>query len=146
MNQKLITKSNFVLSQVLNSDDSLDILQDFIEAILKIKIEDIKLNNHNKNEGDMLASRQIGIADVRIKTEEKDEMNVGIQIIDGKYSRHTQVGFEAGVYYKSSYARRVHGAYAVDEERKFPAELHAEAYQAQCEYVYKGLLPFLFHQ
>lgn len=46
MNQKLIAKSNFVLSQVLNSEDSLDILQDFIEAILKIKIEEIKLNNH----------------------------------------------------------------------------------------------------
>ena len=85
MNQKLIAKSNFVLSQVLNSDDSLDILQDFIEAILKIKIEDIKLNNHNKNEGNMLASKKIGIVDVRIKTEDKDEMNVGIQIIDGKY-------------------------------------------------------------
>ncbi len=83
MNQKLIAKSNFVLSQVLNSEDSLDILQDFIEAILKIKIEEIKLNNH-KGEN-VVTSKNFGIADVRIKTEDKKEINVGIQIIDGKY-------------------------------------------------------------
>ena len=74
MNQKLIAKSNFVLSQVLNSEDSLDILQDFIEAILKIKIEEIKLNNH-KGEN-VVTSKNFGIADVRIKTEDKKEINV----------------------------------------------------------------------
>ena len=88
MNQKLIAKSNFVLNKVLNSEDNLDILQDFIEAILKIKIEEIKLNNH-EGERD-LASKNFGIADVRIKTEDKQEINVGIQIIDGKYI-HTKL-------------------------------------------------------
>lgn len=83
MNQKLIAKSNFVLSKVLNSEDSLDILQDFIEAILKIKIEEIKLNTNKKV--DKGTSRKIGITDVRISTEDKEEINVGIQIIDGKY-------------------------------------------------------------
>ncbi len=83
MNQKLIAKSNFVLGEILNSNGSLDILQDFIESILKIKIENIKLN-HQKDK-DKKESKKIGIVDVRIITEDKEELNVGIQIIDGKY-------------------------------------------------------------
>lgn len=96
MNQKLISKSNFVLSQVLNSENSLDILQDFIESILKIKIEEIKLNNHQKENG--VAWKNFGIADVRIRTEEKEEMNVGIQIIDGKYIKTKLLLYYAQVH------------------------------------------------
>ena len=84
MNQKLIAKSNFVLNKVLNSNDCLDILQDFIESILKIKIDSIKLNNHEEK-NKMASIKNFGIADVRIKTEDKEALNVGIQFIDGKY-------------------------------------------------------------
>lgn len=49
MNQKLVSKSNFVLRKVLNSEKNLDIIKDFIESILGIKIISIKLNPYLKN-------------------------------------------------------------------------------------------------
>lgn len=86
MNIKFIAKSNYLLRKVLNSENSLDILQDFIESILKIKIKKIILNPYLSHKSDQLPTEEnFGIADVRIETEEKEEMNVGIQFIDGKY-------------------------------------------------------------
>ena len=67
-------------------------------------------------------------------------------MIDGEYRRHAQVGFEAGVYDERSDTCGVHGTYAVDEQRKFPAELHAETYETQSENIFKGLLALIFHQ
>lgn len=86
MNQKFIAKSNYLLRKVLNSEYSLDILQDFIEAILNISIEKIILNPFlNEKENQLQTEENFGIADVRIKTKDKKELNVGIQFIDGKY-------------------------------------------------------------
>ena len=39
MNRKLVSKSNFVLRKVLNTKENIDIIKDFIEAILEIDIE-----------------------------------------------------------------------------------------------------------
>ena len=61
MNRKFVSKSNFVLRKVLNSKESIDILKDIIESILEIKIKTIELKDDN------------------------EELNVGIQFIDGKY-------------------------------------------------------------
>ena len=86
MNQKFIAKSNYLLRKVLNSEESLDILQDFIESILNINIEKIILNPFlNKKENQLQTEENFGIADVRIKTKDKQELNVGVQFIDGKY-------------------------------------------------------------
>ena len=86
MNQKFIAKSNYLLRKVLNSEESLDILQDFIEAILNIDIEKIILNPFlNKKENQLQTEENFGIADVRVETKDKEELNVGIQFIDGKY-------------------------------------------------------------
>ena len=86
MNVKFIAKSNYLLRKVLNSKDSLDILQDLIESILKIKIEKITLNPYLKQRKNELPTEEnFGIADVRILTKENEEMNVGLQFIDGKY-------------------------------------------------------------
>ena len=86
MNRKFVSKSNYVLRKVLNSKDSLDILQDLIESILKIKIEKITLNPYLKQRKNELPTEEnFGIADVRILTKENEEMNVGLQFIDGKY-------------------------------------------------------------
>ena len=49
MNVKFIAKSNYLLRKVLNSKDSLDILQDLIESILKIKIEKTRSRILSKN-------------------------------------------------------------------------------------------------
>lgn len=48
MNRKFVSKSNLVLSKILNSNNCLDILKDFIETILKVKIKNITLNNPKK--------------------------------------------------------------------------------------------------
>ena len=86
MNVKFIAKSNYLLRKVLNSNNNLDILQDLIESILNIKIEKIILNPYLKQRNKELPSEEnFGIADVSILTKENEEMNVGLQFIDGKY-------------------------------------------------------------
>lgn len=86
MNSKFIAKSNYLLRKVLNSNDALDILKDFIESILRIKIQEIFLNQYLTKKSKYLPTEEnFGIADVRIKTEDNEEMNVGIQFIDGMY-------------------------------------------------------------
>lgn len=85
MNRKLISHSNYVLRQVLNRKQGLDILKDFIEAILDIKIEEIHLNPYLKQQSSYLPREEnFGIADLRVKTKD-EEINVGIQLLDGIY-------------------------------------------------------------
>lgn len=86
MNQKFIAKSNYLLRKVLNSENNLDILQDFVEAILNVNIQKIFLNPYlNIKSKQLQAEENFGIADMRIKTKENQEFNVGIQFIDGIY-------------------------------------------------------------
>lgn len=86
MNRKFISNSNYVLRKVLNNKEHLDILKDFIEAILDINIKEIELNPYlGEKEKYLPREENFGIADVRIKTNEKEEINVGIQFIDGIY-------------------------------------------------------------
>ena len=86
MNRKFISNSNYVFRKILNSEESLSILKNFIEAILNIKIKEIELNPYlTKKEKYLPSEEKFGIADVRIKTNENEEMNVGIQFIDGIY-------------------------------------------------------------
>lgn len=91
LNRKFVSKSNFVLRKVLNTETSLDILKNFIESILNIKIKDIKLNPYLEKKAKYLPQEDnFGIVDVRIKTSENEEMNIGIQFIDGIYV-HTKM-------------------------------------------------------
>ena len=86
MNRKFVSKSNFVLRKVLNKDESIDILKELIELILEIKIETAKINPYLENRKDFLPSEEnFGIADLRIKTIENEEFNIGIQMIDGEH-------------------------------------------------------------
>lgn len=92
MNRKLISNSNYVLRKVLNSEDSLEILKNFIEAILGVKIEEIKLNPYLEKRAKYLPNEEnFGIADVRIRTKENEEINVGIQFLDGIYYIQTKM-------------------------------------------------------
>lgn len=86
MNRKFISKSNFVLRKVLNSESNVDVLQDFIEAILKIKIKKIELNPYLDSKAKNLPKEEnFGVGDVRVELENGEELNIGIQFIDGYY-------------------------------------------------------------
>lgn len=86
MNRKFVAKSNYVLRRVLNSEDNIDILKEFIEIILNIKVKKVEINPYLERKKTKLpAEENFGIADLRIQTEENEELNVGIQIIDGEY-------------------------------------------------------------
>lgn len=98
MNRKLVSKSNLVLSKILNSNNCLDILKDFIETILKVKIKNITLNNPKENKYySSTTYYSMGIVEVRIQTED-EELNVGIQIIDGNYVQNKMFLYYARVH------------------------------------------------
>ena len=86
MNRKFVAKSNFVLRRVLNTEENIDILQELIEVILNIKIKNAKINPYlQKKKKNLPAEENFGIADLRIKTMENEELNIGIQMIDGEH-------------------------------------------------------------
>ena len=98
MNRKFVSKSNLVLSKILNSNNCLDILKDFIETILKVKINNITLNNPKENKYySSTTYYSMGIVEVRIQTED-EELNVGIQIIDGNYVQNKMFLYYARVH------------------------------------------------
>lgn len=99
MNRKFVSKSNRVLRKVLNSKENLDILQDFIETFLEIKIQEIKLNPYLEIKSKNLPSKEnFGIADVRIKSQDEEELNIGIQIIDGYYAQNKMLLYYAQIH------------------------------------------------
>ncbi len=99
MNRNFISNSNFVLRKILNSKDNLDIIQDFIETFLNIEIEEISLNSYLKNKEKYLPSEEkFGIADVRIKLKNHEELNVGIQWIDGYFVQNKILLYYAQIH------------------------------------------------
>ncbi len=99
MNRKFVSKSNRVLRKVLNSKENLDIIQDLIEAFLNIEIKEIKLNSYLEIKSNFLpAEENFGIADVRIKSQEQEELNVGIQFIDGYYAQNKMLLYYAQIH------------------------------------------------
>ncbi|MCI8760954.1 MAG: hypothetical protein HFJ34_07615 [Clostridia bacterium] len=99
MNRKFVSKSNRVLRKILNSKQNLDILQDFIETFLEIDIEEIKLNPYLEIKSNHLPSEEnFGIADVRVKLRNQDELNIGIQFIDGYYAQNKMLLYYAQVH------------------------------------------------
>lgn len=99
MNRKFISKSNRVLRKILNSEKNLDIVQDFIESFLEMQIEKIKLNPYLKIKSKHLPSEEnFGIADVRVKLENQEECNIGIQFIDGYYAQNKMLLYYAQIH------------------------------------------------
>lgn len=99
MNRKFISNSNYVLRKLLNSEDCLDILKDFIESILDIGIKEIELNPYLEEKKKYLPREEnFGIADVRIRTDENEEINVGIQFIDGIYVQTKMLMYYAQIH------------------------------------------------
>ena len=86
MNRKFVAKSNFVLRRVLNREENVDILKEFIEVMLNLEIKEAKINPYlEKIKNHLPSEENFGIADLRIKTIENEERNVGIQIVDGEH-------------------------------------------------------------
>lgn len=99
MNRNFVSNSNLVLRKVLNSKDNLDIIQDFIETFLRIKIKEITLNPYLKSKEKYLPSEEkFGIADVRVKLINSKEMNIGIQWIDGYYIQNKMLLYYAQIH------------------------------------------------
>jgi predicted transposase/invertase (TIGR01784 family) len=86
LNRKFISNSNSILKEILNSEENVDILQNFIEKILKIRISKIFLREYLGERVRYLpVEEKYGIADVRVITEDGSKLNIGVQIIDGNY-------------------------------------------------------------
>ena len=99
MNRKFISNSNYVLRKILNNEVFLEILKDFIESILNIIIKDIELNSYLEEKAQYLPREEnFGIADVRIRTNENEEMNIGIQFIDGMYVQTKMLMYYAQIH------------------------------------------------
>jgi predicted transposase/invertase (TIGR01784 family) len=99
MNRKFVSKSNYVLRKVLNNEESLDIIKDFIEAVLKVEIKEIILHPYLEKLANYLpAEENFGIVDVRIITKDEEELNVGIQIIDGYYVQNKLLLYYAQIH------------------------------------------------
>lgn len=99
MNRKFISNSNYVLRKILNNEAYLDILKDFIEAILDMTIKDIELNPYLEEKAQYLPKEEnFGIADVRIRTNENEEINIGIQFIDGIYVQTKMLMYYAQIH------------------------------------------------
>ena len=92
MNRKFIKNSNLVLRKILNSERAKNIIADFIEAFLKIHISTLKINQNLHN------IKEYGIVDVRVITKENEELNVGIQILDGKYIQSKMLLYYAKIH------------------------------------------------
>ena len=61
-------------------------MREFIEVILNIKIKKAGINPYlEKRKKNLPAEENFGIADLRIQTEDKEELNIGIQMIDGEH-------------------------------------------------------------
>lgn len=96
MNRKFITNSNLVLRKILNSNDNLDILKNFIESFLKIEVKKININKSPIINGKV--SKEYGIVDMRIETPNNEQLNVGIQIIDGEYVQNKMLFYYAKIH------------------------------------------------
>ena len=86
MNQELICNRNYVLKKVLSNDNYKNIIKDIIQSILEIEIKSIKINSYiDTLEKYIPAYEKMGILDVRVTTSRDEELNIGIQFLDGKH-------------------------------------------------------------
>ena len=85
-----------MLKDVLNNEENLDIVQDFIEGILNIKIKNIILQKRLEIEN--VIEESLGIINVKIITQEDEKINIGIQIIDGYYIQHKMILYYAQLH------------------------------------------------
>lgn len=81
MNRKFIFDSNCVLKSIFDKEENLDILKDFIEVILDVKI--VEIHQRKDYEYKNIFEKNLGFASVTILTDTDTKLNVGLQILDG---------------------------------------------------------------
>ena len=105
MNRYFIENSNIVLRKILNQEGNLDIVKEFIEAILGIKVKKVILRPYLRKKSESLPDEEkYGIVNVRIFDEKDNETNVGIQIIDGIFLQEKILIYGATIHaYQNEY-------------------------------------------
>lgn len=99
MNYKLVAKSNFVLRKILNTKDNVDIIQNMIESILGISIQTITINPYLQERETYLPQEEnFGICDVRIRTTQNEEKNIGMQFVTGKYIKTKMLWYHMQIH------------------------------------------------
>ena len=99
MNQKFVSKSNYVLRKVLQKEENIDILQDFIETFLNIEIEKIHLNPYLKSKEKYLPKEEnFGICDMRVFLKDQKELNLGIQFVEGPHIQSKMLLYYAQIH------------------------------------------------
>lgn len=81
MNYKFIANSNFVLREVLNQEEALDIIKNMIQSLLHIQIIHIEFIDSKA----IKLQDRLGIAEVKIIAKNGELFNIGIQLLDGSY-------------------------------------------------------------
>lgn len=95
----MIAKSNYVLKQIFQREKNAPLLKDFIESILDIRIKDIYILPYLEKISKYLPSKEnFGIVDVRVKTGNDEEINIGIQTIDGYYIQNKLLLYYAQIH------------------------------------------------
>jgi len=96
LNRKFVFDSNCVLRSILNKEDNIDIIKDFIETILDISICEIHYREDLMYEE--IFGKYLGIVNVIVTTDKNKKLNVGIQIIDGLYIQNKMILYYAQLY------------------------------------------------
>lgn len=81
--------------------ENVKILKDFIESILEINILKI-IDRPYLNEMYLPNEENFGVIDVRVITEDKKEMNVGIQFVNGNYIENKILFYYAQIHSKQT--------------------------------------------
>ena len=102
INQKLTLNNNFILRKMLNNIKNVDILKDFLESILEIKISNIILKPSLKEESESIKNHNI--CSLKVFTEKDNEINIGIQIINGCYIESKILLYCANIYKEMQYS------------------------------------------
>lgn len=102
INQKLTLNNNFILKKMLNNIKNVDILKDFLESILEIKISNIILKPSLKEESESIKNHNI--CSLKVFTEKGNEINIGIQIINGCYIESKILLYCANIYKEIQYS------------------------------------------
>lgn len=99
MNRYFIENSNTTLRKILNKEENLDIVQNLIEAILKLKIKKIVLRPYLGDRVQYLPKEEkYGIVIVRVIDEKDKQYNIGIQFMDGLYLQEKILTFGMSIH------------------------------------------------
>lgn len=99
MNRYFIENSNITLRKILNKEENLDIVQNLIEGILKLKIKKIILRPYLEKRVQYLPKEEkYGVVIVRVIDETEKQYNIGVQFMDGLYLQEKILTFGMSIH------------------------------------------------